>query len=106
MAEQEETLEGYVVDLACIRHYPQAVLYDRSHVHTRDCALMGHCIESGYGLVDDQGIVSVLDTTATPLVVGALRDSKKNKGIYLRARREMQNEEMRTVSVEEVEHQA
>ena len=45
-----ETLEGYVVDIICIRRYPQEEMLGRARVHTRHCGLAGHCAESGYGL--------------------------------------------------------
>ena len=58
MSEQNggkrEVLEGYVVDQACLRKYPQDELLERSRVHTTECALMGHCMESGYGLVNEE----------------------------------------------------
>ena len=45
-----EIVEGYVVDLACLRRYPQKEYTARATEHTTECALMGHCVESGYGL--------------------------------------------------------
>ena len=100
MSNGEEVLEGFVVDVACIRKYPQGELLDRARVHTRDCALMGHCVESGYGLVDDDGRVALLDTAATPLVVGAVQGSPHDRGITLRATRERRGEEMHTTRVD------
>lgn len=46
-----EITEGYVVDLACLRRYPRQEYTSRAAQHTTECALMGHCVESGYGLV-------------------------------------------------------
>lgn len=102
MNDLTETVEGYVVDTACIRKYPGEELLARARTHTRECALMGHCIESGYSLVSDNGRVTVLDTEATPLVVTALRNSDKGQGIKLRATRKMQKNEMETSHVEEI----
>ena len=101
MARHEE-LEGYVVDQACLRKYPQAELLSRAKAHTRECALMGHCIESGYGLVSEDGRPLLLEPASTPRVVDAIQRSARSEGIRLRARREMQEGHMRTVSVDEV----
>jgi hypothetical protein len=95
-------LKGYVVDLACLRKYPRDEWLERARAHTRNCALMGHCVESGYGLVDERGGLAILDSGATQLVVDALRSSPRSEGITLLATRELNDEEMRTVRVEEV----
>jgi hypothetical protein len=63
---------------------------------------MGHCVESGYGLVGDDGRVAVLDAAATPLVVRAVGESSRDRGIRVRATREREGEEMKTTRVEEV----
>ena len=102
MGDQPETLEGYVVDLACVRKYPQSELAGRARAHTKAYALMGHCVESGYGLVGDDGRVSALDPAATPHVVRAVGASPRDRGIRLRAERERQGEAMHTTRVEEV----
>lgn len=96
---QREVLEGYVVDQACLRKYPQAELLVRARAHTVKCALMGHCVESGYGLVDDQGRPFLLEPAATPGVVEAIRNSGQQRGIRIRATREMHGGSMRTVEV-------
>jgi hypothetical protein len=98
-----ETLDGYVVDLICLRKYPADEYAERAREHTRACALDGHCIESGFALVADDGRVALLDPAATPLVVDAVRGSEREAGIRLRARREEHDEAMRTVSVEETD---
>ncbi|MGI8875599.1 MAG: hypothetical protein ACR2KP_15015 [Egibacteraceae bacterium] len=42
--EGDEFLEGHVVDLACLRRYPEAALLERARSHTTRCARMGRCI--------------------------------------------------------------
>lgn len=96
-----ETLDGYVVDLICLRKYPADEYAERAKEHTQACALEGHCIESGYGLVAADGRVALLDPAATPQVVDAVRASTREAGIRLRVRREEQEGEMQTVAVEE-----
>ena len=102
MENNRETLEGYVLDLACVRKYPQNELLERAMAHTKDCALMGHCVESGYGLVSEHGNVRVLDAKATPLIVEKVEDSSREKGIKLRAVRERSDKEMETTAIEEI----
>lgn len=97
-----ETLEGYVVDIACLRKYPQDELLERAREHTQECSLMGHCAESGYALIGDDGRVRLLEPQSTPHVMEALRASERDAGIRLRARRTMRDGEMETTSVEEV----
>ena len=98
-----ETLEGYVVDLICLREYPAGEYAERARRHTRVCALKGHCVESGYGLVDEDGHVALLDPAATPQVVGVLQSSGRDTGIRLRVRREEHKGEMATMGVHEVD---
>jgi hypothetical protein len=102
MESNKEVFEGYVLDLACIRKYPQDELLERGREHTRECALMGHCVESGYGLVGESGDVRVLDAKATPQVIEAVSLSRNEKGIKLRATREKSEKEMETTRIEEV----
>ncbi|GAA5512379.1 hypothetical protein Dcar01_01093 [Deinococcus carri] len=99
---QNETLEGYVVDLICLRRYRQDELLERAREHTRACALKGHCVESGYGLVGNDGRLSLLDPDATPQIVGAAQHSEREQGLRVRVTRERQDGEMHTTRVEEV----
>lgn len=99
---QHEVLEGYVVDQACLRKYPQDELLERARVHTTECALMGHCIESGYGLVSAEGRPLLLEPAATTRVVERQRSTSHEKGVRLRATREMQDGHMKTVDVTEL----
>lgn len=99
---KQEILEGYVIDQACIRKYPQDELLERARAHTKECALMGHCMESGYGLVNEEGRPLLLEPASTPEVVDAIRRSGRSEGIRLRASRQMQDEEMRTTRVDEL----
>ncbi len=96
------TLEGYVVDLIRLRKYPADEYAERARRHTQACALRGHCVESGFGLVSEDGRVAPLDPTATPLVLDAVRASNREAGIRLRVTREPDGEAMSTTRVEEV----
>lgn len=102
MSQQTETLEGYVVDIACLRSYPRSELLSKAQTHTRDCNLMGPCLESGFALVDNSGHVTVLDQAATPQVAAAMRSSRQEKGNRLRVEREQTDKGMRTRQVQEI----
>lgn len=103
MDPKAEQLEGYVVDIACLRKYPQRELLSRARMHPKECALMGHCVESGYGLVEEGQGVRLLEPASTPEVVKAIRESPRDRGIRLRAVRTPGDEgEMQTSSVSEI----
>ncbi|MGB3754379.1 MAG: hypothetical protein WA954_10835 [Parerythrobacter sp.] len=97
-----ETVEGWVLDIACLRKYPRDEYAERARAHTTSCSLMGHCVESGYALVGDDGRVALLEPQATPRVMEALRRSDREAGVRLRARREVRDGALETVTVEEV----
>lgn len=99
-------VEGYVVDLACLRRYPPRDYRQRAQDHTSECALMGHCVESGYALVDESGRPHLLDDNATPHVVRRLSEANPGQGIYLQAQREERDGEMVTTGVREVRRAA
>lgn len=61
---------------------------------------MGHCIESGYGLVDAQGRVHLLEAQTTMRIVQYLLDTNVDKGIKLRVTRRRHGEEMETTALE------
>ena len=89
MPHREEAT-GYVVDVACLRRYPHAEVMERAKAHTQRCALMGHCIESGFGLVQEDGRVLLLDAEATLKIADAVRGAPRETGIKLRVIREAQ----------------
>jgi hypothetical protein len=45
---------------------------------------MGHCIESGYGLMGEDGWLSLLDTEATPLLESTVRSSRRERSVKAR----------------------
>lgn len=96
----QENHEGYVVDIECLRHYPENDLVERARDHTKRCGLDGHCVESGYALVNDSGETFLLDSEATPMVFNALKQSPLERGVKLRVHRESRGDEMRTTRVD------
>lgn len=97
-----ETLTGYVIDVGCVRKNARDDLLEKARTHSRDCALMGHCVESGYGIVTDDDELTVLDSDATRQVVDAVENSNTEEGIRLRVQREEEDGTMTTTDVEEV----
>lgn len=101
MFKKIETINGYIVDLACLRVWPQDEIYERAKSHSRECSLQGNHIESGFALVQDNWDVALLDSWATPLVIDALQQSKNETGIRLRVEREMEYEQMKSILITE-----
>lgn len=96
---QEETHQGFLMDISCIRKSPADELLERASEHSTACALMGHCIESGFALVDDEGRVQMIEPAATTAVVRHLLDTDVQAGLRLLLRRERRGEEMHTIDV-------
>lgn len=101
MAPATEEIEGYVIDVGCIRKNARDDLLESARTHTKECAFMGHCVESGYGIVTEDDQLTVLDPTATTDIVDVVEDSELEEGIKLHVTREERDAEMETVSVEE-----
>ncbi len=97
-----ETVDGYVIDVGCIRKNARDNLLEKARTHSRECALMGHCLESGYGIVTNEDRLTVLDAEATPKIVNTVEESGTEEGIRLRVQREEQDESMETTSIEEI----
>ena len=98
----DEDLSGWVVDIACSRKYPTDGILDKAKRHTRGCLLMGHCVESGYGLVTASSEVRLLDTSATAKIVSLLQsDCAREQEIQLKVLRSSDEDgEMQTRDVQ------
>ena len=94
-----EVLEGYVVDIACLRKWPRSEVLERAMAHTRQCALEGHCVESGYALIDETGYPMHLGSEATPMVVAALVRTSREREIRMIAERQELDGRMKTAHV-------
>lgn len=102
MGEHTETTEGYLMDGGCIRKNARDEVLEKARTHTQDCALMGHCIESGYGIVTEDDRLVMLDPEATRKVVDIVEATDTEEGIRLRVAREKQDGQMETTTVEEI----
>ncbi len=98
-----ETVEGYLIDVGCIRKNARDDLLEKARTHSSECALMGHCVESGYGIVTEDDRLTVLDSEATPKIVNVVEESTTEEGIRLRVHREEQDEIVETTNVEELD---
>ena len=103
MTASTETVEGYVIDGGCIRKHHREDLLDAARTHTAECALMGHCIESGYGIVTEEDRLTLLDPEATRRIDDVVEASDADPGIRLRVNREERDGAMETTNVEEIE---
>jgi hypothetical protein len=70
-----ETREAYVIDNGCVRKNARDDPLEAARTHTKECALMGYCVESGYSLVNEADEAVMLDAAATPNVVRAIEES-------------------------------
>lgn len=102
MTADSETVESYVIDIACVRKNPRDALLEKAETHPQNCALMGHCVESGYGIVTEDARLTALDPDATPKVVGAVEAADAQTGIRLCVVREETDGEMETTTVEKL----
>lgn len=101
-----ETLDGYVIDVGCVRKNARDDLLEKARTHSRECALMGHCVESGYGIVTEDDQLTVLDSEATPKVVDVVGESETQEGIRLRVERNQgEDDTMKTTAVEEIDQE-
>ena len=99
---QRETWVGYLMDVACVRKAPSAEVLERAAAHTTECALMGHCVESGFVLVGDDGHLHLLEPAATTNVVRELLATSVDEGLRLEVVRERHGHQMHTVGVQSV----
>lgn len=102
MGDTTESVEGYVIDVACVRKNTRGDLMEKARNHSRECALMGHCVESGYGLVTEDDRLTLLDPHATRKAVDVIERSEKDEGIRLRVTRAEEDGTMQTTAVEEL----
>ena len=97
-----ETLEGYLIDIACVRKNSRDELLRKAETHTRECALTGRCVESGYAVVTGGDRLALLDSSATPTVAKTVEESEKELGHRVRVTRDEQSGKMHTATVEEI----
>lgn len=90
MAADSETHEGYVIDIACVRKNARDDLLEKAETHTKECALTGHCVESGYAVVTDDDRLALLDASATPGIVEVVKHSENDQGHRVRVTRDME----------------
>lgn len=102
MGDQTTSVDGYVIDIACIRKHSRAELQETARTHSKECALMGHCVESGYGIVTVDDRLTVLDPEATQKVTDVVAQSETREGIRLHVTREKRDGEMQTTTVDEL----
>lgn len=106
MREQEaptrEVREGYVVYQGCLRNARGISSLEPARAHTTEYALMGHCMESGYGLLDNEGRALLLEPPPTPQIVETLRSTCQERELGRHATPDSQEQEMRTSRLAEV----
>lgn len=102
MGDTTTSIEGYVIDIACIRKNPRGNLMEKARTHSKECALMGHCIESGYGIVSEADRLTLLDPEATREVVDVVEKSDTQHDVRVRVTRSERDGTMETTAVTEL----
>ena len=64
-----EAIEGYLIDKSCSAKLAKEGV-DAAKTHTKDCALMPNCKNSGYGVVTEDGKFLKLTSKATAWRLG------------------------------------
>ena len=106
MTPETEILEGYVIDIACVRKNSRDELLEAAKSHTKACALTGHCIESGYGIVTEGDRLALLDPEATRRIVDYIEQTEIERGHRVRVARAERDGAFETVTVEEADGSA
>ena|SRR5215467_4265857 len=75
----DATVNGYLVDLACASEEGQKPGFGAKH--SRDCLLMGECVNSGYGILTDDKKVIRFDKASNEQAKKFISDLKKTKDI-------------------------
>ncbi len=91
--------EGFLVDNMCAAKVEKEGV-EAAKTHTRDCALMEPCKESGYALVTDAGKVIKLDAAGNEQAVKALEATEKKDNIRVRITGEESEGTLRVASLQ------
>ena len=91
-------LEGYLVDQMCSGEVMTKGA-NAAKGHTRDCALMDHCRESGYGVLTSEGKYLKFDAQGNKRAVQALKASKKKDDLRVRVSGEVNGETIKVASL-------
>ena len=89
------TLAGTIVDNACAGGHMQD-LANFVKTHTKDCALMSGCVESGYGIYAD-GKFAKFDKASNAKVEEFLRKADSNLEVVVEAKKA--GEEFQLISI-------
>jgi len=78
----QQTLTGYLMDRACS---PDAVKKGEkvAKEHGVDCALMGDCVKSGYGVLLPGGKFVTFDAAGNKRALAALKATKKQNDLQV-----------------------
>ena len=94
-----EVLDGYVIDLDCLRTARRDALLRVAAHHPRACALSAAFSITAFALVDHDGAVHVLDDAATRFVIALLWRADDGRALAVRVHREVRHGRMETVAV-------
>jgi hypothetical protein len=78
-----ETVEGILMDNMC-SGMVQKKGYDAAKGHTKECALMDNCKDSGFAVVTPDGKVLKLDAKGNQMAIKALEGSSKTENLTVK----------------------
>jgi len=76
-----ETVEGILIDKMCCSKIVPEKGYAGAKAHTRDCALMPQCLESGLGVITEAGKFYMLDEAGQKKAKAALQATGKKDNL-------------------------
>ena len=94
-----ESVDGILMDNMCMGKF-EAKGFDAAKMHTKDCALMGPCKESGFAIIQQDGTVVKLDAKGNKLALAALEASDKEKDLQVSADGKLSNGVLATKKIE------
>ncbi|MBU0548102.1 MAG: hypothetical protein KJ710_01465 [Candidatus Omnitrophica bacterium] len=98
--DDEMVINGYIIDNRCAEANNNDTLSEFVKIHTKQCALMPACIESGYSIYSD-GILYVFDTDSNTQIVEFLNNADSKLKVTVVA--EQVGDELSLISVENQE---
>ena len=76
------TVEGYIIDNACAgAHSKDATFGDTVKKHSKSCALMNSCVESGYAVYTSDSKLYKFDGAGNKSAEALLRETETKAGI-------------------------
>jgi len=101
-SNQAIKISGYLIDNACAgAHVKEANFGERVKKHSKSCALMPPCVESGYAVYAD-GKLYKFDKDGNQSVAELLKDTETKSGIMVAVEGTLDGETLHVTKLSEV----